>query len=77
MNTENDQRIPIDHGMPIPNERVKYPFASMAVGDSFAVPENKSRYARSGASTFGKKHGRTFTSRKEEGKDTIRIWRVT
>lgn len=54
----------IDKQFPIP---VKYPFAGMQVGDSFAVPPDVKRPAVTvAAMRYGRKHGMRFTVRQVE-----------
>jgi len=63
----------IDKQFPIP---VKYPFAGMQVGDSFAVPPDVKRPAVTvAAMRYGRKHGMKFTVRQVADK-TFRCWRL-
>lgn len=63
----------IDKQFPIP---VKFPFAGMQVGDSFAVPPDVKRPAVTvAAMRFGRKHGMKFTVRQVADK-TFRCWRI-
>lgn len=63
----------IDKQFSIP---VKYPFAGMQVGDSFAVPPDVKRPAVTvAAMRFGRKHGMKFTVRQVADK-TFRCWRI-
>ena len=81
----------IDKAVPTPTERftaaklrANYPFAEMAVGDSFfldAEHEGMSIYAGSKtpriamiASRFGKKNAKKFSTRSIDG--GVRIWRI-
>lgn len=75
--------ITIDKGIPVPALRTrvsKYPWPSMAVGDSFFVEataeEMKARLASisRGATAAAKKLGVQFTVRKVDG--GVRVWRV-
>jgi len=75
--------ITIDKGVPVPPLRTrvsKYPWPSMAVGDSFfveATPEEMKSRAASlsrGATAAGKKLGTQFTVRKMDG--GVRVWRT-
>jgi hypothetical protein len=70
----------IQKGLPVPTTRKtgrSYPFAQMAVGDSFLVPDAKrSCPIGTNAINFTKKHQPTwkFTTRKlPEG---VRVWRI-
>jgi hypothetical protein len=65
--------VKIDKQFPIP---VKYPFAGMQVGDSFAVPPDVKRPAVTvAAMRYGRKHGMRFTVRQVADK-TFRCWRI-
>lgn len=73
--TTDETLLPIDTGIPIPADRRgarKYPFAEMAIGDSFWAPDYTN--ARTSAGQYGRLHGMRFTGRKD-GKG-IRIWRT-
>lgn len=73
----------VDKGIAIP-ERMKYPFMSMDVGDSFAVKadgEKDSRRLQRSVVSYAyrfKKLGMAFTSRQliENGSHVIRVWRT-
>jgi len=52
----------------------KYPFNTMAPGDSFGVVKEGIKNARSAAYTYGARHRMTFASRKVGEK--YRIWRL-
>jgi hypothetical protein len=80
--------VVIDKGVAIPNEginRIKYPFASMASGDSFFIPEShgkNTKHIRASISQAAiryrrKKNGR-FTVRTvlENGNPGVRCWRI-
>lgn len=63
----------IDKNVPLPQ---KWPFAKMSVGDSFAVPEGKSRTNISvAAKRYADKHGGKFTVRVMPDR-SLRCWRV-
>jgi hypothetical protein len=63
----------VEKNVPIP---VKYPFAGMQVGDSFAVPSNIRREMVSVAAIrYGRKHGMKFTVRQMPDR-TYRCWRI-
>lgn len=63
----------IDKQFPIP---VKYPFAGMQVGDSFAVPPDVKRPAVTvAAMRFGRKHDMRFTVRQVADR-ALRCWRI-
>ena len=63
----------VDKGIPFPQ---KYPFADMAVGDSFVVPPEVHRSTVSvAANRYGRKHGVKFTVRLTPDR-TLRCWRV-
>ena len=50
-----------------------YPFAQMAVGDSFFVRGAKQSSLGAAANSWGKKHGMHFATRIVEG--GVRVWR--
>ena len=63
----------IDKNVPIPK---RFPFESMEVGDSFALPADAKRTAMSvAAMRYGRKHGMKFTIRQLADK-TFRCWRI-
>jgi hypothetical protein len=65
--------VKVDKNIPIP---VKFPFAGMQVGDSFAVPPDVKRPAVTvAAMRFGRRHGVKFTVRQVADK-TYRCWRI-
>jgi hypothetical protein len=81
--------IEIENGVPLPvkgnggggRSHTKYPFASLAVGDSFFVPvmpgKTLAHIQRSLSGCIGyhtKKTGARFTSRRVEG--GVRFWRT-
>jgi hypothetical protein len=70
---ERNVPIPPPHGRGRP---VRFPFAGMAVGDSFFVADTKSKEISNCVSNFVKHHGgnRKFTVRTVEG--GARCWRV-
>ena len=74
--TASAQKIVIEKGIPIPKSALqKYPFAGMAVGDSFATPEGKAKSVRAAASSYARTHeGVKFTVRQVE--DAVRVWRI-
>ena len=63
----------VEKNVPLP---VIYPFAKMAVGDSFAVPPDVKRSAVTvAAMRFGRKHGMKFTVRQMPNR-SYRCWRI-
>lgn len=72
----------IDKDVPIPGKKtgrreVKYPFAQMEVGDSFALTgevEKTTNLLRNTALRYAKQLGYKFTVRSTE--DGARVWRV-
>jgi hypothetical protein len=65
--------VKVEKDVPLP---VKFPFAGMQVGDSFAVPPDVKRPAVTvAAMRFGRKHGMRFTVRQVADK-TYRCWRI-
>ena len=64
--------------MPVTRNRtaVKYPFATMQVGDSFEITDNKvAKTVSTSASSYGKRHGVKFSVRKVSD-GLWRCWRV-
>lgn len=69
--------IKIDKGIPMPTGRVKYPFAQMKVGDSFAFPiRNRSSVAMSAINYALKHDGTKFTVSAKRGATEGRCWRI-
>lgn len=70
--------IEIEKDVPLPTlraDRNRYPFAEMAVGDSFLVSGERSPQKASSACVWtAKKDGRKYVSRTVEG--GVRVWRV-
>jgi hypothetical protein len=76
--------IKIESGIPLPSEargrKIKYPFATLQVGQSFlaaCAPEDSRKLIMSVSSLCGKhtkKTGRRYTCRVVEG--GVRVWRV-
>lgn len=65
----------ITSDVPMPTSaRAKYPFAEMAVGDSFGVPDGEARRVRGAASDYGRRNGMRFSVKAHEG--GYRVWRV-
>jgi hypothetical protein len=63
----------IEKDIPVPR---KYPFADMAVGDSFAVPSDVHRTTVAiSALRYGRKHGMKFVVRMVADR-TFRCWRI-
>lgn len=63
----------VEKGIPFPR---KYPFADMAVGDSFALPPDIARTTVSiAAMRYGRKHGMKFVIRMVADR-THRCWRI-
>ncbi len=83
---------PIDHDVPMPptrqgrhERRAKYPWANMAVGDSFfvscssgATSLTRDRLANA-AVRYGKRHAMTFSVREDfddKANPGVRVWRT-
>ncbi len=67
--------INIDKDIPVPDKQAKYPFSTMKVGDSFFVPNKRSRQF----GTFYKKYApKKFTMQTRTEKDVkgTRVWRI-
>ncbi len=68
----------VDKDIPIPPARstlARYPFADMEPGDTFAVPAEENKKVRLAAHSYGKRHGKAFTIRRQED-GTVRVWRT-
>ena len=74
--------IAIDNDIPIPEvkHRIRYPFEQMQVGQSFFVPEPRSKTVRSSVGHYQRRSDSTaeFITRTltENGVKGIRVWRV-
>ena len=64
----------IESGIPLPGRRLKYPFAEMKVGDSFAIAEADLRKISVSAFAEGKRLGFKFSVRTADGGG--RVWRI-
>lgn len=68
--------ISVDSAVPFPeNEKFKYPWASMEIGDSFVFPTRKRGSVASSATKYGQRTGTKFAIRKISGEES-RIWRT-
>ena len=74
----------IEHGVPMPKLRNKYPFEHMAVGDSFFVSDEEAEEMGIGKTTIssaasyaGKRLNVIFITKaaEKEGVKGIRVWR--
>ncbi len=68
----------IEKGVPMPPTgpaRLKYPFANMQPGDSFAVPSEDGNRLRAAASFYGIQKGWILTCRRQPD-GSVRCWRV-
>jgi hypothetical protein len=74
--------IQIDRGVPLPPSQQifkrKYPFSTMAVGDSFFVP-GMVRQRMAGPIRYASCECRKFTTRRtvENGIPGLRVWRIS
>lgn len=71
----------LQHGVPVTATRTKWPFGTMEVGASFALPADDAVIdrARKAASIYAAKHkaaGYAFTVRKQPD-GSARCWRVS
>lgn len=69
--------IEIDHDVPMPKLRCKpgsFPFAKMAVGDSFAVSREMAPQLKNAVRTYINKTGRKFAIRSNPS--GVRCWRI-
>jgi hypothetical protein len=70
-------QIKVEKAIPIPQDRNKYPFKTMEVGDSFFVPANGEALQRvqNRVSNSWKRHAsKRFLSRQIDG--GVRVWRI-
>jgi len=68
----------IEKNVPLPERKAntsKYPFNSMEIGDSFAVPADIKGTVMNAATTSGRYHGKKFSARQID-ENTARIWRT-
>jgi hypothetical protein len=66
--------IVVEKGVPLPVTRVKYPYETMEVDDSFIVYGKSLQVVCNANYRIGKKLGMRFVARKCG--DGIRVWRV-
>ncbi|WP_074298642.1 hypothetical protein [Paraburkholderia phenazinium] len=70
----------IEKGIPVPPRAsgvTWHPFGQMEVGDSVFIPVKPGRDVpriRHAAASYGRDHGRKFTTREQSG--GVRVWRV-
>lgn len=69
----NGGAIVIEHDIPPPKKRHRYPLEDMKVGDSILVPASV-RHTSSIVSTYGRGRDAKFTCRTVEG--GTRVWRI-
>lgn len=68
----------IDSGVPIlPSREQRYPFAELAVGESFSFQLHEVKEIRSAAQYIGKKYNKKFSVRKDKADGVGRCWRVS
>lgn len=70
--------ITVDKGIPAPethDNRVKYPFRTMEIGDSFVVEKNVHKVSTTFSAYNWRMKPKRFTW-KQEGPDRTRVWRV-
>lgn len=68
----------IEKGIPMPATNSVYPFASMEVGDSFAVPIAQHKHLVSASQNYRRRHGKevVFSIRRVDDETQVRIWRM-
>lgn len=66
--------VGLDKDVPLPEARKRYPYKEMEVGDSFFVEGGGIQNICNQNYRTGKKLGRSFIARKEEG--GVRVWRT-
>jgi hypothetical protein len=83
MQTSASTTIKIDKGVPLPDFRLRagrphgttiYPWETMEIGDSFAVPKRAQKNFGRQTTTAARKYGRKFALRKHG--DGYRCWRI-
>ena len=67
--------VGLDKDVPLPEARKRYPYREMEVGDSFFVEGGGIQNICNQNYRTGKKLGKSFIARKEEG--GVRVWRVS
>jgi hypothetical protein len=72
----NDDRS-ISDKIPLPGRMIKYRFATMKIGESFAVKSEELHKVRAAASAYGKTHKKRFTVRLiDPDTKSYRCWRI-
>ena len=66
--------VGLDKDIPVPEPRKRYPYREMEIGDSFFVPAGGIQNICNQNYRTGKKLGRSFIARKEDG--GVRVWRT-
>ena len=66
--------VGLDKDVPLPEARKRYPYKEMEIGDSFFVEGGGIQNICNQNYRTGKKLGRSFIARKEEG--GVRVWRT-
>lgn len=66
----------IDSHVPLPSSVNKYPFKSMAVGDSFTMPIDMRSKLQVAAYIHGKANSKKFTVRIDRSANVVRCWRI-
>ena len=67
--------VGLDKDVPLPEARKRYPYKEMEVGDSFFVEGGGIQNICNQNYRTGKKLGKSFIARKEEG--GVRVWRTS
>lgn len=76
MSAETAYKVEANVDLPKPMME-RYPFAKMAIGDSFAVASQKVGKVRAAACQYGKRHQAKFSVRLMNPlKKTYRCWRI-
>ena len=68
----------VEHNIPIPNRRNKYPWNKMGIWDSFFVPGKTIKDLRACASAYTRRHPAVrFAFRRVDGVyGGVRVWRI-
>ena len=69
----------IENNIPLPESTGgvrKYPFHSMAVGDSFTLPRDVKYNLQMAAYAHSKRHNKKFSVRNDSDDNLVRCWRI-
>jgi hypothetical protein len=66
--------VEVNKDVPLPIPKRRYPYRVMDIGESFLVQDGKLQIVCNANYRAGKKLGRKFIARREEG--GVRVWRT-